>query len=1097
MLFRHTCPSLVLLCLTLSTACLAVGQTDTARLSGVVSDPVGRSIPLASVTITNLATGGKRDTTSNSDGIYTLPSVTPGRYRVSIEKEGFRSVVLDGLVLNIQDVIQQNFQLEIGSVTQSVTVEATTAVLATGDAALGGIITAKQTAELPLNGRNFTELATLLPGVTRGNPTGQASGTQSIAEVFRYASSGSASLSVNGSRPEANNFLLDGIDNNEQLVNTLIFFPPAEAIQEFRVQTSVAPAEFGRAGGAIINAGIKSGTNQIHGSAFEFFRDSALDVTPTFAPNKAAFRQHQFGGTLGGPIVKNKQFLFGDYQGFRLKAPLSIELASVPTAKFRQGDFSELLDTNVSKLQAPIVILDPITKLPFAGNIIPTSRLNPVGLKYLNTYPQPTFGGGRVQQNFQAQRVQRQQYNDFDVRYDWNIREADQFFARYSFGHDDSTTTSRLPTLPAGTGSGTNFNRTNGVVLAYTHTFSPHLLNEARFGFTRINFGNTPPFSDTRLAASLGIPGANPSPELGGGALIGGYNSQIEYSGDFGPLLVRENSFQEADIVTYSAAAHTVRFGFNLIRRQLNSFRPNRGKGYFFLNGNGTGPGSTGYETSDLLAGFVNAYSIGPLFGATGIRRWEPSIFGQDDWHVSRKLILNLGVRYDIYTTPVEVKDRQTNFDPATDRLLSAGQNGNSRGLVPNDYKNFGPRLGFVFDPLGAGKTILRGGYGLYYTVEGGGANYQLTQNAPYSGFRQYNYTDGYRVTLSGAGPVNNNDSRLATNALPTGDLSNLDLNHPVNITTFSRLSRNTTPYEQQFNFQLEQQVSSSTVASLAYVGTLGRKLNSFYNLNRQAFHAPGGTRAFPQLGDVNVQNTRSTSSYHSLQAQVERRFTNGLQFLGSYTWAHAIDDASGPYDGAGPQDINNLAGERGNSLLDVRHRLVLSSLWALPVGRGQHFGGDMPVLVDTLVGGWQANAILSFQSGLPFNLSTPGQPGDVRPDRVGTIVIHPGHPQQYLDLSAFARVSTNPDGVLVRPGTLSRNAIYGPGTKQLDLSLFKNFSLPEHVQLQFRAEAFNLSNTPQYLQPNGDITSSGFGQITSTRFSSERQIQFALRASF
>jgi hypothetical protein len=382
--------------------------------------------------------------------------------------------------------------------------------------------------------------------------------------------------------------------------------------------------------------------------------------------------------------------------------------------------------------------------------------------------------------------------------------------------------------------------------------------------------------------------------------------------------------------------------------------------------------------------------------------------------------------------------------------------------------------------------------------VEGGGANYQLTQNAPYSGFRQFNYSDGYRVTLSGQGPLNNNDSRLGTSSLPTGDLSGLDLNHPTNITTFSRLRRNTTPYEEQFNMQVEQQISPSTTGAIAYVGTVGRKLNSFYNLNRQAFNSAPGRRAFPQLGDVNVQNTRSTLSYNSLQAQMERRFTNGLQFLASYTWAHTIDDASGPFDGPGPQDINNLVGERGNSLLDVRQRFVVSSLFLLPFGRGQRFGGNMPAALNVVAGGWQMNGIVTFQTGLPFNLTTPGQPGDVRPDVVGRIHTHPGRPQQYLDLSDFARVPTSSDGVLLRPGTLARNAIYGPGTKQLDLSLFKNFPLPEHAaQLQFRAEAFNLTNTPQYLQPNGDITSSGFGQITSTRFSSERQIQFALRVSF
>ncbi len=1075
----------------------ALAQTSTARLSGVVTDSAGKAVPNANVTATETSLGLERGTTSNSDGIYSLPGMKPGHYRIRVQKQGFREVLLDDLVLNVQAVIDQNFQLEIGSVTQSVSVQAEAASISTTESSIGDVIGAKQITELPLNGRNFTQLATLTPGVTRGTPEGQASGTQSIAEVFRYAASGSGSLSVNGARPEANNFLLDGIDNNEQLVNTLIFFPPAEAIQEFAIQTSVPPAEFGRAGGAIINAVIKSGTNKLHGSAFEFFRNSALDATPTFATQKADFRQNQFGGTLGGPLVKDKQFLFGDYQGLRLTAPLPVELASVPTAKFRQGDLSELLNTQISQLPKPIQIIDPLTGAPFAGNIIPQTRLNPVALKYLQTYPNPNFGNGRVQQNYQAQRIQTQAYNDFDVRWDWNVRESDQVFARYSFGHDDSTTTSRLPTLPAGTGSGTNFNRSNGFVIAYNHTFSPRWFNEARFGFTRVNFGNEPPFSNVPLAKNLGIPGANPSPLLGGGALIGGSNAQIEYSGDFGPLLVRENNFQEADIVSWTSAKHNVRFGFNLIRRQLNSFRPNRGKGFFFLNPSGSGPGTTGYEVSDLLAGFVNNYSIGPLFGTTGIRRWEPSGFIQDDWKLTPSLTLNLGLRYEVYTTPVEVLDRQTNFDPTTGSLLQAGRNGNSRGLVPNDLNNLSPRVGFAYDVFGNGRTALHGGIGYYYTVEGGGANYQLTQNAPYSGYAQYNYTDGYRVTLSGQGPLKDNNASMATGALPSGDLSRVDLARPQNITVFSRLQHNRSPYEAQYNLQLQQQLSGSTVFSLAYVGTAGRKLNSFYNLNRQEFNAAPGARSFPNLGDVNIQNTRGTSNYNSLQAQVNRNFNRNLQFLLGYTWAHAIDDVSGPYDGPPPQDINNLPGERGNSLLDVRHRFTGSGIYQLPFGRGQRFGSNISKLVDLATGGWQANAILTLQSGLPFNLTTPGNPGNVRPDVLGGIRTRPGETQHYIDRSNFSAVPMGESGVLLRPGTLRRNAIFGPGTANLDFSLFKDFAIRERATLQFRAESFNLFNHPQYLQPNGDLTSSGFGSITSTRFSSERQLQFVARVSF
>src|SRR6202158_3597591 len=1080
-------------------ACSVMGQTDTATISGRVMDRSGGAVAGAAVELQSVERGSVTNATTNDAGIYVFASVQPTQYQLTVQKAGFKRVDLLGLLVNIQDHIEQNFVLEIGSITQSVTVVADQAKIQLADAAIGDVIGPRQTTELPLNGRNFTQLATLVPGVNKGIPDDQASGAQGVGEVFRYGASGSGALSVNGNRPESNNFLLDGIDNNETVVNTVVFFPPAEAIQEFRVQTSVASAEFGRAGGAIVNTTIRSGTNNYHGSAFEFLRNSALDAKPTFAPSKLPFRRNQFGGTLGGPVIKNKLFAFGDYQGLRETAPRSVEFASVPTAEFRKGDLSELLDPVRSGLPAPIQIIDPLNGLPFPNNVIPANRLNPVALKYLNAYPNPNFGNGRVQQNLLAQRIQTQKYNDFDIRTDWNIRTRDSFFARYSNSLASSVTTSRLaPTLPAGTGSGENFNRARGLALSETHIFNEKWLNEFRFGFVRVNYGNQPPYADKTISADLGIPNANTSPLFGGGALIGGYNAQIEYTGDFGPLLVRQNSFQFSDIVSHEQGRHTLRFGTSIIRRQVNSFRPNRGKGYFFLNGNGVGAGSTGYEASDLLVGFVNGYGIGAPAVTVGARTLESSFFLQDNWRVTNRLSVTLGLRYDLYTVPYEVLDRQSNFDVSSGRILLAGKNGSSRSFVPLDKDNFGPRLGFAYDLTGNGKTALRGGYGIFYTIEGGGVNFQLTQNPPFGGFRQFNYSDGFRITLSRRAPNNTSDSRLATDPLPTGDFSGLDLNSPTNVALFARLPQNETPYVQQANLQIQHQLTKDTVVAAGYVGSFGRKLTRYYNINRQFFNAPNGTRMFPKLSDVNIQDTEGASNYNSLQAQVERSFSRGLQFLASYTYAHAIDDATGPFDGPSPQDVRNLRLERGNSQLDMRHRFVFSSLYELPFGHGRAFGSNMHRVLDTFLGGWQVNGILTLQSGLPFNVFTSGgSPGDVRADLVGSITTFPGHPEHYFDTTAFKPVPTKADGVLLRPGTLGRNAIVGPGTRLLDFSIFKDFRLTDRLITQFRTEFFNLTNTPQYLQPVGNMGSGDFGKIQSTRFSSERQIQFALRLSF
>ncbi|MBX7222910.1 MAG: TonB-dependent receptor [Blastocatellia bacterium] len=1074
---------LAVLALCLSSPTLA--QTDTARLSGVVTDPNGGVLAGANVTVTSLGTSRSITVQTNESGDFAVPALQPGRYRLEVKVEGFKAYAQE-VTLETAQLASVTVSLQTGAISDVVEVTSDTPLVETSSSAVGEVIQGRQVTELPLNGRNFTQLATLVPGVSRGVPDGQASGVGGNAETFRNGNTGGAALAVNGLRPQNNNFLLDGVDNNESLVNTIIFFPPAEAIQEFRVQTSVAPAEVGRAGGAIINTSFKSGTNEFHGSAFEFLRNDNLDARPTFAPNKAEFRRNQFGGTLGGPIIKDKLFFFGDYQGLRQFLPVSVDFASVPTPLMRQGNFSELLNTAVSGLPNVIRIIDPITGQPFPGNVIPSNRINPVGQRYLNAFPLPNTNGGRVNGNYVSQRIQNQDFDDFDVRVDYILGSNDTLFGRYSQGSATSLTTSRLPNLPAGFGSGSNFNDPKSFVFGETHTFSPTLINEFRFGFVRTRYGYIPPFQDKQISADLGIPNANTSSLLGGGALIGGFNGQLEYTGDFGPFLVPQNSFQYSDTLTYIRGNHTYKMGASLIRRQVNLFRPNRGKGYFFLFGNGDNPNSTRYEVADVLAGFVNEYTIGPPFGMVGTRSWEAGIFAQDDWKVSRKFTLNYGVRYDLLTWPVEVADRQANFDIATNTLRIAGQNGNSRNLIDNDYNNFAPRIGFAYDIFGDSKWVVRSGYGMFYFLDRGGIDNQLAQNPPFSGFSSFRYDQGFRITLSGRGPNGSKDSRLASGPLPLGLLTNLNPNNPSGVTVFAALPSNRNSYVHQWSLQLQHPLGNNLALSIGYVGTQGKKLTAYYDINR----TPTGFRPFGQLGDVNVQETRGNSIYHSLQMQFERRLSNGWQFLTSYTWSHAIDDADGAFDGRRPQDYNRFDLERGNSNIDSRHRFVMSSLYELPLGRGRRFGKDMPKVLDYIVGGFQLNGILTLASGFPFSVQ--GGNGDfLRADVVGTPQINEGNADNYVAKGNFFR---NPGG---RVGTSGRNILTGPGTTQLDLSLFKDFGLTERLKLQFRTEFFNIANHPQFSNPNTDVSSGDFGRIRGTRGFSNRQIQFAFRLTF
>jgi outer membrane receptor protein involved in Fe transport len=1096
-------------------ATAGIAQTETARISGSVSDANGAALSGATITIKSLATGREVKTVAGDDGSYSVLSLQPGRYAIEVGQANFKTLKQE-ITLEVAQNADLNFTLEAGAVSETVTVTSDIPQVDTSTSAISQVVSGREAVELPLNGRNVLELARLTPGVTQGIPSGFASGVSGNAETYRGRNTGGAAISVNGQRTQANNFLLDGVDNNESLVNTINVFPSAEAIQEFRVQTSVASAEFGRGGGGIINSVIKSGTNDFHGSAFGFFRNDGRDARVRFENDRRDFRRDQFGATLGGPIWKNKAFFFTDYEGLNQTLPVGKDFASVPTAGFRTGNFSALNQQLRDPLTGQNICVTGTTTnglLCTNGNgiafnrldLLPGSRLNAVGLRYLQAFPLPNFPTNPFRQNYEATRNENTNTDTFDIRGDVSLNTNNQMFGRYSWGKFRQTTTSRLPDLPAGFGSGTNPTDTRGAVVGLNSVVSAKLVNEFRLQVNRISFGYTPPFFDRAISADLGIPNANRDANLGGGALIGGYNGDLEYTGDFGPYLVPQSTYQIVDSMSYTTGTHTFKFGGTILRRDVALYRPNRGKGYFFLIGNGDptqcgNAASTGFEQADLLIGFVCNYQIGPPFGTVGTRNWENGFFAQDDWKVNSKLTLNLGLRYEYFTNPTEMYARQANFDLATGRLIVAADNKDS--LTETDRNNFGPRLGFAYDLNGDGKSTIRGGYGLFYFLDRGGIDNQLAQNPPYSGFSQFNYTDGVRITLSGRCANNTLDSRNCTGALPLGSVSDVNLANPQNVTVLAIKPDNKTSNIHQFNIQYQRQLTDDTAFSVAYVGTRGRNLSLYYNLNGNV-REPGTNVACPNGrttapcytngGRVNVRDDNGKSQYDSLQFQMTRRFSKGWQYRLAYTYSKTKDNGEGAFDSVADLNLNFLE-PFATSRSDFPHVLSFESVYEIPFGRGRKYGSDSHKAVDLILGGWQINGIFRAQSGQTFDVRRDG----VRVDLVGdpyTNNFDPFSSNQYLNRAAFQNA---PAG---RFGNLERNGLRGPSGTQLNMGLLKDFGITERVKLQFRGEVFNVFNTASLTPPNTDLnntsTFNGFGTIRSVYAFTNRQIQFGARLQF
>ena len=1069
----------------------AYGQAVTGTILGSIHDASGAPVPSAPVRIDNTATGTSRTMTTNSAGDYEAPSLPPGSYSVSVEAQGFKKVTAQNIQLSVDEKARVDLTLAIGSVSETVEVNAAVPLVQSETSELGTTVNQTQIRELPLNGRNFVQLTRLIPGVQRGIPGSNSDGSGSVG--FRA----SASFSANGMRARDNNFILDGVDDNELLLSTVVVFPSVDALQEFKVQTSTYSAEFGRSLGGVVNLQIKSGSNQLHGNLFEFVRNDLFDANDwfnnKFGRAKPPFRQNQFGGTLGGPLWRNHTFFFVDYQGMRVRQANSY-LSTVPTADMRAGNFSAIRRA----------IYDATSRTAFAGNVIPAARQDAVARNIIDQlYPLANTPGqvsttGQTINNFLYNPVSSREDDQYDIKVDHQFRLNNQAFVRYS----RQTTDNFLPAaLPHGD-AGATFGAANSTLVAEsaafndTHTFSPTLLNEFRFGFSRFGLQGAPLDYGSNLAAKVGLPGVNISD------ITSAFTQIIFSPGDIQalgananqPFLGYYNTYQWIDNVTRIVGAHSLKAGFSYTARQRNQFNVNYPVGRYTFQpqltsncaGIATGcsvNSNTGFSVASFLLGYASSLTRDYRQGITGERKYELGSFVQDDWKVSQKLTLNLGLRWDFLSPYTEVYNRMANFDPTTARMVLASDSARigglsvGRALRQNTYGDFGPRVGLAWSILPDNRLILRAGYGVFYNEPLTGGSSQMTRNPPF-GISQ-SYTASLLPTIQLSNGIPSIPTLTATSPI-TGALGS----------TFDPLLKD--ERGQNWNFDLQRQLGKDFLIEGAYVGSRATRLLMNTNINQappvigvsdQNVNRPYRS-VLPGVTNITQVQSRGYASYHALQLKATKRFSRDFMFLGAYTWGKSIDIVSDVESST--LNAYNFNMDRGLSNFDVRHNLVLSWNYTLPFGAKRYWGG------------WELSGILNLRTGLPFTVtqsqSLLSTGTGNRPNRIGAGTLANPSPDLWFNPASFAATADNTGTY----GNAGRNILIGPPQRSLDFSIVKNTRFGERFRHQIRGEFFNALNTPQFGAPNSTIGTAGVGAITSLLYSSPmRQIQLAMKLEF
>ncbi len=1173
----------------------AWAQKDTGAIAGTVKDPSGAVVAGAKVRVTDVDRGTEIDAVTNEVGEYTISPLKVGRYKVAVEKTGFKTAIAGPVVVEVQERPSVNVTLEVGHADETVTVTTQSPLLETETSDLGQVVSGYRAVTLPLNGRNYAQLALLGAGVVPSEPGSR------VETSFGFSS--------NGARALQNNYLLDGVDNNSNLGDVLtgqayVIQPSVDAIEELKVQTNAYSAEFGRGNGAILNAIIKSGTNSFHGDVYEFFRNDALDGRNAFDSSRQPYHQNQFGATLGGPILKDRTFFFVDYEGFRVIQALP-QLSLVPTPAEIGGDFSSFLTTtpamavDVNGNPTNQVARDCSGHPTFVGEIF-NSRLaqvssqNPSGFcgvpigvdgagNPTNMFPAgsidslaarlsalfPTPNTDINGNNFIADPKRTYSRNNFDIRVDHKFSDKDSIFGRFSYEDQPSFTPSPFQNALDGGAfqDGTQDDSFRSVAISESHLFSSNLVNEFRLGYNRINSHRLQLNANTNVAQQLDFPGVPFGQDLGGlpQISINDGTATIGSSG-FLPAIEKQNSYVVTDNLTWIHGRHSAKFGTEIRKEQFTLFEPSAPRGTMNFasdfTDNPAAPTTGGEAFATFLLGIPDGGTITNTHNVD-YHRQIYSFYAQDDFRMTQRLTLNLGLRYELFTTIKAAGKEQANFDFATNSLVvPSGQDAQltpflaanipivrngSKGLISPDLNNFAPRVGLAFQVTN--KLVLRTGYGIFY----GGQ-----ENGPYSnpspGFNPpFFVTQSFSPPcfLSSANPnpgqvdcsISASNSTLPLNVLSQGfpATSLTDPNTPI---LFSVNPKVRTPYTQQWHLGFQYQLPSQTVLEFSYAGSHGSDLYNFYNGNQAVPDAtfcttppntPGNCPTAPRrpakmcddsvfppncngVFDTAISELRTDgfSNYNSLQVRLEKTFSQGLQFEASYTYAHALDDASsaalGSLNNGDFRDQRFPFLEYGNSDFDVRHRFVISYIYQLPFGNGKRFGGDATGLKNQIIGNWQIAGITTASTGNWFTItdattnvsSSDGGGGvgffDVRPNVVGNPNAKPCVAGTVFNTCAFVD-----NTIPFTFGNAGRNIVRGPGFQNWDFSIFKLFPVREQMRVEFRAEFFNIWNHVNPLfEPQGQISEEPqplefgtpqFGFVQGAR--DPRLIQFALKFYF
>jgi outer membrane receptor protein involved in Fe transport len=1079
------------------------GQQDAGTLKVLAEDSSGAVLPGATVTLTNANTNTSIAQVTNEAGYATFSPLQRGSYVVEVSLAGFKSVKVTKVEMDVNQNRLVRVALEVATVTETVEVSADSAPIQTEDASLGQVVKGNVIVELPLAARRYTDLTLLTPGATESTLDANIRGP--------------GWLVVNGNHHSQNNFVLDGFDNNQGTTNlqsrsAQVVQPSPDAFNEFKVMTNNFSAEFGRAAGAIINGSIKSGTNEVHGSAWYYNRPSKLAANSwrgnLIGAPKDELKWQQPGFTIGGPVAKSKLFYFGDYEGF-FSDTSELQITQVPTEAMHNGDFSSL----------NFPIIDPVTGQPFSNNQIQSSRFDALGKKIIDLFPKPNLPGnvgssGRVSENYGVQLPITDKVHKFDVRMDFYATKSDRFFGRYSFSQQRLFKEPTFP-VPADTGGedgGSQYARNQSLGFSWNRTISTSVINELRFGYNRTASSFAHAGEDGMTGTEFGFKGIPPElDEVGGIPRIEMSNYHSLGTGPWRPQYQNPDAYQITDSLSIIQGTHSLKIGFDF-RHKNNEWVDlmNRTVAYSFQGR------FTNDDAADLLVGFPQNFQAQSFMVAEQIQQ-NYSAYLQDDWKVRPNLTLNLGLRYE-YATPfwgrppnpninLDFETGQLIIAPGRDLLLGARQ-GDNKYLQDRDFNNFGPRLGVAYQ-LKPGRMVLRGGYGVFYNGEdfhGSGGN--LILNAP----------NTFPVTLQREGegppPLRLSDT-IPSNVLDPSAIRSSDL----------FLQTRKPGYEastvHQWNVALQFLLPSDSNLEFAYVGNRGRNLDGRIDGNRVPFGVDGSipaNRTYPQWGGLETLDSDTQSNYNALQVKFEKRLTGSWYNLTSYTYASALAESDAfAAETGGVQNIifengiprGDWRAERGFNNQSSRQRLSMANVWQVPIGRNRKLGANMSRALDFVIGGWQSSFIATIKSGLPVNVSLSesgndpitGQPfeylpgsggGSLRPNRVGkpNTSIDPTEDRlHFLDVNAFSLPIIN------TPGNAARNVAWGPGFFNIDLGVTKRFPVSERMYFDFRFEMFNTFNHTNFKNPDGRWDSSNFGVVNDAF--GPRQMQIAVRFAF